>query len=102
VNFKAGATADWNWIADPIVGTPGQFYIPIISDPTVSGTMYAGTNTVYRTKTHGMGTMTLSQFRFQCNEFTGQFQVQCGDWVPGSDVADGCDAQTLPMAPWRR
>jgi hypothetical protein len=82
VNFKAGATADWNWIADPIVGTPGQFYIPIISDPTVSGTMYAGTNTVYRTKTHGMGTMSLSQFRFQCNEFTGHFQVQCGDWVP--------------------
>jgi hypothetical protein len=82
VNFKAGATADWNWIADPIVNTPGQFYIPIISDPAVSGTMYAGTNTVYRTKTHGMGTMTLSQFRFQCNEFTGHFQVQCGDWVP--------------------
>jgi hypothetical protein len=82
VNFRAGATADWNWIADPIVGTPAQFYIPIISDPAVSGTMYAGTNTVYRTKTHGMGTMTLAQFRFQCNEFTGHFQVQCGDWVP--------------------
>ena len=82
VNFKAGATADWNWIADPIVGTPGQFYIPIISDPAVSGTMYAGTDTVYRTKTHGMGTMSLSQFRYQCNEFFGHFQVQCGDWVP--------------------
>jgi hypothetical protein len=82
VNFKAGATGDWNWIADPIVGTASQFYIPIISDPTVSGTMYAGTDSVYRTKTHGMGTMTLSQFRFQCNEFTGHFQVECGDWVP--------------------
>jgi len=82
VNFKAGATADWNWIADPIVGTPGQFYIPIIGDPAVSGTMYAGTDTVYRTKTHGMGTMSLSQFRYQCNEFFGHFQVQCGDWLP--------------------
>lgn len=82
VNFSNGTTADWNWIADPIVGTPGQFYVPIISDPAVSGTMYVGTNTVYRTKTHGMGTMTLSQFRFQCNEFTGHFQVQCGDWLP--------------------
>jgi hypothetical protein len=44
--------------------------------------MYAGTDTVYRTKTDGMGTMTLAQFRFQCNEFTGHFQVQCGDWLP--------------------
>jgi len=44
--------------------------------------MYAGTNTVYRTKTHGMGTMTLAQFRYQCNEFSGHFLVQCGDWVP--------------------
>jgi hypothetical protein len=82
VNFANGQTYDWNWIADPIVGTGGEFYIPIISDPTVSRTMFAGTDTVYRTKTDGMGTMTLSQFRFQCNEFTGHFQVQCGDWVP--------------------
>ncbi|HST09924.1 MAG TPA: hypothetical protein VLL05_06090, partial [Terriglobales bacterium] len=82
VNFKAGTLADWNWIADPIVGTPSQFYIPIISDPAVSGTMYAGTNTVYRTKTHGMGTMTVAQLRYQCNEFYGHFQVQCGDWLP--------------------
>jgi hypothetical protein len=82
VNFSSGETADWNWIADPIVGTPSQFYIPIISDPAVSRTMYAGTDTVYRTKTDGMGTMTLAQFRFQCNEFTGHFQVQCGDWLP--------------------
>lgn len=82
VNFSNGTTGDWNWIADPIVGTGGEFYIPIISDPTVSGTMFAGTGTAYRTKTHGMGTLNLTQFRFQCNEFTGHFQVQCGDWVP--------------------
>jgi hypothetical protein len=81
VNFSSGQMWDWNWIADPIVGTGGEFYIPIISDPTVPGTIYAGTGTVYRTKTHGMGTMNLSQFRFQCNEFTGHFQVECGDWV---------------------
>jgi hypothetical protein len=82
VNFTNGNTADWNWIADPIVGTGGAFYIPIISDPAVSGTMFAGTNTVYRTKTNGVGTMSLATFRYQCNEFTGHFQVQCGDWVP--------------------
>jgi hypothetical protein len=82
VNFTNGVTSDWNWIADPIVGTGGAFYIPIISDPAVSKTMFAGTNTVYRTKTNGMGTMNLSTFRYECNEFTGHFEVQCGDWVP--------------------
>jgi hypothetical protein len=82
VNFMNGQTSDWNWIADPIVNTGGEFYIPIISDPVVSKTMFAGTVTVFRTKTDGVGTMTLPQFRFQCNEFTGHFQVQCGDWLP--------------------
>jgi hypothetical protein len=82
VNFMNGQTSDWNSIADPIVGTGGEFYIPIVSDPVVSKTMFAGTVTVFRTKTDGVGTMTLPQFRFQCNEFTGHFQVQCGDWVP--------------------
>jgi hypothetical protein len=96
VNFNNGATFDWNWIADPIVGTPAQFYIPIISDPTVSRSMFAGTDTVYRTKTHGMGTMTLAQFRFQCNEFTGHFQVQCGDWVRlGAKLLTSADLGTL-------
>ncbi len=82
VNFMNGQTSDWNWIADTLFPTGGEFYIPIISDPVVSKTMFAGTNTVYRTKTDGVGTMTLPQFRFQCNEFTGHFQVTCGDWVP--------------------
>jgi hypothetical protein len=81
VNFSNGATSDWNWISDPIVGTGEEFYVPIISDPKVSGTMYVGTFTVYRTKTHGMGTMSLATFRAHCNEFTGNFRVQCGDWV---------------------
>jgi hypothetical protein len=82
VNFSNGATYDWNWISDPIVGTGGEFYIPIISDPKVSGTMFAGTSTVFRTKTDGLGTMTLSELRQHCNEFTGDFTVECGDWVP--------------------
>jgi hypothetical protein len=81
VNFSNGVTADWNWISDPIVGTGEEFYVPIISDPNVSGTMYVGTYTAWRTKTHGMGSMTLAEFRSHCNEFTGNFTVQCGDWV---------------------
>jgi len=82
VNFSNGAIWDWNWISDPIIFTGGAFYIPIINDPAVSRTMYAGTGTVYRTKTNGMGSMSLATFRKHCNEFTGDFTVQCGDWVP--------------------
>lgn len=82
VNFSAGEMADWNWIGDPIYGHANtQFYVPIISDPRVSRTMFAGTGrTVYRTKTWGMGTMTPQEFRGHCNEWTGDFAVTCGDW----------------------
>jgi hypothetical protein len=82
VNFSNGDIADWNWIADPIFGHAGtQFYAPIISDPVVSGTMFVGTGrTVYRTKTWGMGSMTLDELRQHCNEWFGDFAVTCGDW----------------------
>jgi len=85
VNFSGGQIADWNWIGDPIYGY-GLFYTPIITDPTVSGTMYAGATVVWRTKTFGMGSMTLDEFRQHCNEFTGDYAVTCGDWtILGSD-----------------
>ncbi len=83
VNFSNGDIADWNWIADPIFGTGAQFYAPIISDPVVSRTMFVGTANVWRTKTHGMGSMDLATFRQHCNEWFGDFPtgVTCGDWV---------------------
>ena len=80
VNFSGGDMADWNWIGDPIFGTGGQFYVPIISDPKVSKTMFVGAGNVWRTKTWGMGSMTLAEFRQHCNEWFGDFAVQCGDW----------------------
>ena len=83
VNFSSGDIADWNWIGDPIYGTePQSFYVPIISDPSVSKSMYVGTGHVWRTKTWGMGTMSLEEFRQHCNEWFGDFTVVCGDWVP--------------------
>jgi hypothetical protein len=91
VNFTAGATADWNWVGDIffVQPEPSQFYFPIISDPAVSGTMYAGTGHVWRTKDHGIGPQTLAQFRANCNEFTGSFTyplgLLCGDWVSLGD-----------------
>ena len=83
VNFSDGAVADWNWIADPIFETEGQqFYVPMISDPNVSRTLFVGTEHVWRTKTSGMGSMSLADFRKHCNEWTGDFTVTCGDWQP--------------------
>jgi hypothetical protein len=82
VNFSGGAMEDWNWIADPIYGIGNLFYVSIISDPKVSGTMFVGAGSgVYRTTTHGRGTMTIAELRQHCNEWTGDFAVQCGDWV---------------------
>jgi hypothetical protein len=92
VNFSDGAMADWNWIGDPIFGTGAQFYAPMISDPKVSGTMFTGTANVWRTKTHGMGSMTLADFRAHCNEWTGDFTVQCGDWEQIASPALTSDA----------
>jgi hypothetical protein len=81
VNFSGGDMADWNWIGDPIFGTGGQFYVPIISDPVVSKSMFVGAANVWRTKTWGMGSMSVAEFREQCNEWFGRFEVICGDWV---------------------
>ena len=83
VNFNSGTLADWIWISDPVQADPGtQFYAPVISDPSVSGTLFAGTGvTAYRTTTFGLGSMTLAQANQHCNEWTGDFTVTCGDWA---------------------
>jgi hypothetical protein len=82
VNF-GGDIGDWIWIADPIFGHAGtQFYAPVISDPKESKWMFAGTGrTAYRTKTHGLGTMTMAEAQQHCNTWTGDFTVICGDWA---------------------
>jgi hypothetical protein len=82
VNFSDGAMADWNWIGDPLGTEPQSFYVPIISDPVVSKTMFVGTSHVWRTKTWGMGTLTVDEYRTRCNEWFGVFGDYCGDWEP--------------------
>jgi hypothetical protein len=83
VNFDNGDIADWIWVADPIFGHAGtQFYAPVISDPVESGWLFAGTGrTAYRTKTHGLGAMTMAEAQQRCNTWTGDFTVVCGDWA---------------------
>jgi hypothetical protein len=84
VNFNNGNIADWIWTGDPMFA-PGnggsEFYSPAISDPVVSGTMFAGSGlTAYRTKTFGLGTRTLAEANAICNEWFGTFAETCGDW----------------------
>ena len=81
VNFENGDFERWIWTGDPLQ-TGGEFYAPVIGDPVVSKTMFAGTNrTAYRTKTAGLGTRTIAEAHTVCNEWTGNFSDQCGDWA---------------------
>jgi hypothetical protein len=88
INLNSGAVSDWIWVADPIYNPyalgleQSGFYPPIISDPKVSKTMFAGLENVYRTKTHGLGSMTMEEAHQHCNTHTGDYAVTCGDWVP--------------------
>lgn len=82
VNFNGGQDRAWDWISDPFFIPPGNaegrlFYFPIITDPAVHGTMFAGLTHVWRTKDQGGPQAYLDQ---HCNEFTGDFALQCGDW----------------------
>jgi hypothetical protein len=84
VNFSDGDIADWNWIADQIFfgGEPQAFYVPIISDPVTTRSMFVGLGHVWRTKTWGMGALDRAAFRQRCNEWFGEFNDFCGDWEP--------------------
>lgn len=84
VNFRGTDPLGWNWVSDSFFIPPASsearaFYIPIIADPKVGGTIFAGLTHVWRTKDNGGSQVYLEQ---HCNEFFGDFAVQCGDWVP--------------------
>ena len=84
VNFNKGNIADWIWTGDPMFDAEdagSEFYSPAISDPAVSGTLFAGSGlTAYRTKTFGLGSRTIAEANAICNEWTGTFAEVCGDW----------------------
>jgi hypothetical protein len=81
VNFDNGDFEKWIWTGDPLAHG-GEFYSPVISDPVVSKTLFAGTSrTAFRTKTAGLGTRTYEQAQAICNEWTGTFTATCGDWA---------------------
>ncbi len=81
VNFHGDSETGWDVIYEPLFGVePQSFYIPMIFDPKVDGTMFAGLDYVWRTTDNGGNQVTLD---LHCNELTGDFPpgFTCGDWV---------------------
>jgi len=92
VNFHGTSELGWDWISDTFfVGAgasePRSFYIPIIHEPTVSGTIFTGLQHVWRTQDNGGSQAFLD---VHCNQFIGDdfFTGLCGDWVAiGSNLS---------------
>ncbi len=81
VNFAATDPNGWDYISDPLVSSQeaASFYVPLIADPQVGGTLFVGLEHVWRTVDDGGPQAYLTQ---HCNEFKGDFKSQCGDWEP--------------------
>jgi hypothetical protein len=81
VNFRGNDPLGWNWWGDVLnaSGEAASFYAPLINDPRVGGTWFIGLQHVWRTKDNGGDQAFLE---LHCNEFFGDFTVECGDWAP--------------------
>ncbi len=81
VNFKGTDPAGWDYWGDPLAASKktASFYVPLIADPTLRGTMFIGLEHVWRTLDDGGPRLYLDQ---HCNELSGDFKQPCGDWVP--------------------
>jgi hypothetical protein len=87
VSFRDGDPASWDFITEPIFVESALFYFPIISDPIVHATIFAGGTHAWRTTDSGGPQAYLDQ---HCNEFTGDSttvnpngttNAVCGDFV---------------------
>ena len=85
-NFHGTATNGWDFNAGPMFTSPesGAFYSPVELDPTLSGTVFAGMQHVWRTPDSGGSQAYLDA---NCNEASYNFNIPisvaaaCGDWV---------------------
>jgi hypothetical protein len=91
VNFSGTKELGWDFMTDPLLasGEAASFYIPLITDPAVAGTWYAGLQHVWRTQDNAGSQSHLDS---ECNEFLplSQFDPNgdCGDWVAiGQDLS---------------
>jgi len=83
-----GNVIGWDWIGDPgsLSGENMSFYIPVRTDPRVSGTWFFGAQHVWRTQDNGGDQAFLDA---HCGTFFGDLPGTgaCGDWVPiGEDL----------------
>jgi hypothetical protein len=99
-NFHGTAPSGWDFNAGPMFfGTDegGAFYSPFEMDPTLSGTIFAGMQHVWRTKDSGGSQAYLDA---NCNEQAYNYNIPssvaatCGDWVAlggGQNIGDAGD-----------
>ncbi len=82
VNFQNGDPSKWVIASGPIAfGEPGgaQFYSPIIADPAIAGTIFEGSQSVWRTQDWAGNQAFLEA---NCPEFTTSgANPACGDFV---------------------
>ena len=81
VNFRNGDPLKWVIASGPIVasGESAQFYAPIIADPVTAGTIFEGSQSVWRTKNWAGNQAFLEA---NCPEFTtSAANPACGDFV---------------------
>jgi hypothetical protein len=78
-NFQSGDPSKWVVISGPLFAESSLFYKPIIADPTLSGTIFVGEKSVWRTQDWG-GNQALLEAN--CPEFTtAGNDPNCGDFV---------------------
>lgn len=78
-NFQNGDPSKWVVISGPLFAEASQFYKPIIADPSVTGTIFVGEQSVWRTQDWGGNQAFLEA---NCPEFTtAGNDPNCGDFV---------------------
>jgi hypothetical protein len=99
-NFAGGDPTQWVFISAPIYTSPESalFYPPIITDPVVSGSIFEGSLSVWRTQDFGGDPATLLA---NCGELTATSIAGCGDFVKIGPSGANATRLTISAADYR-
>jgi hypothetical protein len=93
VNFHGTDPRTWDYNTEPmdVSGEASAFYSPLIADPVVPGTLFAGMQHVWRTPDNGGDQAQLDEHCRDLNPLSnlpiGDRSQVCGDWLPiGPDL----------------